>query len=94
MYEFKSGSLADTEFENELRETVKPEVIVTDFPVPVIPLSLDAYRRALTAEVLLRVLLAADIGAYGNCNNMIDAVRKVYDETCGEEKKGAESDAE
>lgn len=50
---------------------------------------LEEYKRMFTAEILLRVLLAADIGAYGTCNNIIDAVRQVYAaEIMGEKKEG------
>lgn len=79
MYEFKNGQITDST--EEPRETMIEETkITTGFTVEdeEMYVSLEEYKRMFTAEILLRVLLAADIGAYGTCNNMIDAVRQVY----------------
>ncbi len=43
------------------------------------------YKRMMTAEILLRVLLAADIGKYGRDDGTVEAVRMVYNE---EKEKG------
>lgn len=55
---------------------------------------LEEYKRMFTAEILLRVLLAADIGAYGTCNNMIDAVRQVYATEVMNDQKESGNNAE
>ena len=41
---------------------------------------LDEYKRMVTAELLLRVLLAADTGVYGIDNRTVQAVRGVCEE--------------
>lgn len=95
MYEFKNGNLTDTEKEPGVGASeIKVEVgELLDILAKPIVMTLEEYRRFVTAEILLRVLLAADIGAYGTGNGVIDAARKVYAEEYGEEAEG-ENDAE
>ena len=51
---------------------------------------MDVYKRMVTAEILLRVLLSADIGKYGQENSIIDAARTVYEEETQKENGNAE----
>lgn len=62
-----------------------PEIKVQDCPVT---LTLEEYKAFVTADILLRVLLAVDIGAYGSGNAVIDAARSVYTEVITPEREG------
>lgn len=61
----------------------EPEVEVTDCPIT---MTLGEYKQFIAAEVILRVLLASDIGTYGANTSIVDAARKVYGEVAGVEE--------
>ncbi len=93
MYEFKNGTMIDREDERP-----EPKVTVSNFD-EIKPLDeemylpLSEYKRLLTAEVLLRVVLAEDSDVYGSSSRTVEAARKVYAEIVTEEKE-IKNDAE
>ena len=64
MYEFKNGRIAD-DAEEPRGTAIEENAIMTGLAVEAeeMYIPLDEYKRMLTAEILLRVLLAADINA-------------------------------
>ena len=102
MYELKNGNFADTETEEVMEPAAEERtVIVGDLPETLKPLfeelyiPMCEYKRMYAAEILLRVILAAESTTYSSSTSeTVEAARKVYAELITEEETERENNAE